>query len=285
MTARGQLLDAATATLTAAGVGSPRVDAELLLAHVLGVERSALPTIDGVGADDAARFGDLVRRRAQREPLQYLTGQAPFRYTMLAVGPGVFIPRPETELLVDAVLPSLTALDAPLVVDLCAGSGALAHSVAHEVPQATVIAVEQSPDALVWLRRNSAASSVEVVAADVRDAGLLADHDSAVDAVLCNPPYVPAGSAVGAEVAHDPSVAVFAGADGLALMPAVIDLAARLLRPGGVLALEHDDSQYESVPRLLRAGEQWCDVVDHRDLTGRPRYVTATRARTPPTHA
>jgi release factor glutamine methyltransferase len=267
---RQALLDA-TQRLAAAGVASPRVDAELLLAHCLGVERSRLSTVDGPAPPE---FAQAVQRRAAREPLQYIVGSAAFRYIDVAVGPGVFVPRPETELLVDAVLPVLAP--AATVVDLCAGSGALAVAIAHEVPGAQVYAVERSPAALPWLRRNASRTSVTVVEGDVTDPLLLGELPGRVDAVVSNPPYVPAGTLVEAEVRADPAEAVFAGADGLALIPAVIDRAAALLRAGGVLAIEHDETQAQAVPVLLRDG--WRDVADHRDLAGRPRYTTAVRA-------
>jgi release factor glutamine methyltransferase len=277
VTAVRAVLADATAALTKAGVGSPRVDAELLLAHVLGVERKALAGVDAVDAEPAGQFTDLVIRRSTREPLQYLTGEAPFRFAMIMVGPGVFIPRPETELLVDAVLTAARARPRSVVVDLCSGSGALALSLAHEVPSARVIAVEKSPEALGWLRRNAAGSQVQVVPGDVSDPLLLAELDGSVDVVVSNPPYVPTTTAVSAEVEHDPAIAVFAGSDGMALIPAVIAAAARLLRSGGVLAMEHDESQREAVLALLDNG-QWTDAADHDDLTGRARYATATRA-------
>lgn len=265
-------IDEATRVLRAAGVGSPRVDAELLLAHCLGVERSRLSTVDG---SPPAEFDGLIERRAKREPLQYIVGRAPFRYVDLAVGPGVFIPRPETELLVDAVPP-----DAATVVDLCAGSGALAVALATERPGTQVYAVERSPAALPWLRRNAEPAGVVVVEGDAADEALLAGLHG-VDAVVSNPPYVPAGTAVDAEVRADPPEAVFAGPDGLAVIPAVIARAARLLRAGGVLAIEHDESHGDAVPQLLRAAGAWQDVSAHRDLAGRPRYATAVRAAAP----
>ena len=277
MTATRAPLADATARLRDAGVESARVDAELLLAHCLGVERSRLSTVDGV--DEAVRrdFVALVERRAAREPLQHICGSAPFRYLDVAVGPGVFVPRPETELLVDAVLPALAAVTAPIVVDLCAGSGALALSIAREVPGATVYAVELLPDALAWLERN-AGTEIAVVAGDVTDPSLLVQLNGRVDVVVSNPPYVPLGTDVEPEVRADPAQAVFAGADGLALMPAVIARAAALLRPGGALAVEHDATHGESVPHLLRSADAWRDVADHRDLAGTPRYATAVRA-------
>jgi release factor glutamine methyltransferase len=270
------VLDAATDRLGAAGVASPRVDAELLLGHCLGVERSRLILVGDVPDAAAQEFAALIERRAAREPLQHILGRAAFRYLDLAVGPGVFVPRPETELLVDAVLGSLAATEAPVVVDLCAGSGALALAIAGEVPSARVYAVERDDDALDWLRRN-AGPRIGVVAADVSDPNLLRELHGTVDVVVSNPPYVPLGTAVDPEVRADPSAAVFAGEDGLALMPTVIARAGSLLRPGGVFAVEHDASHAEAVPALIRATGAWRDVADHLDLTGQPRYATAVR--------
>lgn len=271
------VLAVATRRLDAAGVSSARTDAELLLAHCLGVSRTQLAGLDVVDAAVVARCERLLARRVAREALQHILGAAPFRFIELAVGPGVFIPRPETELLIDEVLPALRSRSAPVVVDLCSGSGALALSVASEVPSAVVHAVEHSVTALEWLRINARGTSVDVVAGDVRDASVLAGSNGQVDVVLSNPPYVPSATAVDVEVRHDPVEAVFAGPDGLDLIPAVLSASARLLRPGGVLALEHDDTHQRSVPEMLCASGSWTEVRDHVDLTGRPRYATATR--------
>jgi release factor glutamine methyltransferase len=261
-----------------AGIDAPRVDAELLAAAVLGVPRGLLGLSAGFDAAASTRFDELVRARAGRRPLQHLTGSAPFRLREVAVGPGVFIPRPETELLVDWGLARLRGLVAPTVVDLCAGTGAIALSVAQEHPGARVYAVENSPEALEWLRRNARGAPVEVVAGDVTDPGTLSTMDGQVDLVLCNPPYVPDGTAVQPEVReHDPYRAVFGGPDGLAVIRPVIRRAAGLLRPGGWLGIEHDDSHGEVVPALLRQARGWADVTDHRDLAGRPRFATARR--------
>jgi release factor glutamine methyltransferase len=276
-------LAAATAELAAAGVASARVDAELLLAHVLGCSRSRLLISDGLGPGEAGRFRQLVSRRAAGTPVQHLTGVAPFRHLELAVGPGVFIPRPETELLVELAAPWLTP--GATVVDLGAGSGAIALSVAQEFPVARVIAVERSEQALEWLRRNAEARqaagdrAVEVVAGDLTDPGLLAELTGSVAVVLANPPYVPESIRAGlpAELAHDPAEALFAGADGLALMPALAGLAARLLRPGGFLGIEHDETHAQAVGGLL-TGAGWTDVAGRPDLTGRPRFTLAVRA-------
>ena len=277
MTAPHTLLTVAVETLSSAGVPAARADAEQLLAAALGVPRTRLAAVETVDADTAVRFAELVTRRSAREPLQHLVGTVAFRYIEVDVGPGVFVPRPETELLVDAVLPVLRASPHPIAVDLCAGSGALALAVADEVPSATVYAVERAPSALHWLRRNCAGSKVRVISADVGDASLLPELTGRVDAVLANPPYVGTGEDVDPEVRHDPADALFAGPDGLAVLPAVVSTARRLLRSGGVSAVEHGDQQGTAITALLSGDDGWRQVVDHRDLADRPRYVTALR--------
>jgi release factor glutamine methyltransferase len=273
---RGLLADA-TRRLAGVGIGSARVDAELLLAALLDVPRTRPLTLAAVPAPVAAQYEQEVARRATREPLQHITGHAPFRNLVLAVGPGVFVPRPETELLVDAALPELTARDEPVVVDLCAGSGALALAIADEASNARVVAVEKSPVAIHWLRRNATGTRVQIVTGDIGDRELLRAWSGRVDVVVSNPPYVPAATLVDPEVRADPAEAVFAGVDGLDLIPTVISCAARLLRPGGFVALEHDDTQGEAVPSLLRADGHFIDVADHLDLSGRARFATARR--------
>jgi release factor glutamine methyltransferase len=290
----------AARVLAAAGIEAARAEAELLAAHVLGVPRGRLALADGLAPEQIDRYDALVARRAAREPLQHLTGSAAFRYLELAVGPGVFVPRPETELLagwgVDQARsgrPADTAAadtaaagtaGGPLVVDLCSGSGAIALAVAHEVPAARVVAVERSPAALAWLRRNAADRvaagdrPIEVVTADVTDPDLLPELVGRVDVLLCNPPYVPRAVVVPPEVAaHDPDEAVFGGADGLDVIRPVLARAAELLRPGGVLGVEHDDTHGAAVPALLAADGRYDAVEEHRDLAGRPRFATARR--------
>jgi release factor glutamine methyltransferase len=267
----------ATARLAEAGVASPRADAELLAAHALGVGRGRLLLIDTVRGDELRRLTDLVERRARRVPLQHLLGTAAFRHLELEVGDGVFVPRPETELLagwgIEHTAPGAT------VVDLCSGTGAIALSVADEAAPGRVVAVERSPAALAYLRRNAGAFPVvRVVPGDVTDPELLPELRGMVDVLLCNPPYVPDGTAVPPEVAdHDPAEAVFGGADGLVVIRPVIGLAAVLLRPGAVLGIEHDDVHAAAVPELLRADGRFTGIVAHRDLTGRPRFATARR--------
>ncbi|MCI4062407.1 peptide chain release factor N(5)-glutamine methyltransferase [Micromonospora sp. R77] len=274
----------AARVLAGAGIEAPRVEAELLAAYVLDVPRGRLALADGFTAAQRARFDALVQRRTAREPVQHLTGSAGFRHLTVAVGPGVFVPRPETELLAGWGVDEGRRRAAPLVVDLCSGSGAIALAVAQELPGARVVAVERSPAALDWLRRNAADRAaagdtpVEVVAADVTDPQLLPDLVGRVDVLLCNPPYVPRSVVVPPEVAaHDPDEAVFGGADGLAVIRPVVARAAQLLRPGGVLGIEHDDTHGSAVPALLRADGRYAAVREHRDLVGRPRFATASR--------
>lgn len=276
--------------LTDAGVASPRVDAELLAAHVVGVPRGRLPMVPLVDPPVVEALRILVYRRAKRVPLQHLTGTAVMGAIDVAVGPGVFIPRPETEALLAWGLAALEGVAQPLVIDLCTGSGALALALAHARPDAHVHAVERDPVALSWARRNAdtraAAGDTPVVlyAGDITDPGLLGALDGMAHLVLCNPPYVPVGTPLPPEVAlHDPPAAVFAGHDGLAVIPDVVRTGTRLLREGGSIAIEHDDSHAVAVPALLAARRVLTDVADHVDLAGRPRFATARRATLPVT--
>jgi release factor glutamine methyltransferase len=271
--------------LAEAGVDSPRVDAEYLAAHVLGVERGRLPLIPLVDPSVIDQLHKLVRTRASRIPLQHILGWAPMGAISVEVGPGVFVPRPETELLMEWGLKSLVGVSSPLVVDLCTGTGALALSIAAARPDAVVHAVEIDPQALAWTRRNAEAriaagdTPIRLHSGDATDPSLLSDLDGLVDLVVCNPPYVPEGTEVQPEVGvHDPHHAVFSGADGLDVIRHVVSAAARWLKPGGVVGIEHDDTQGESVPALLSARRVLTDVADHADLAGRPRFATARRA-------
>jgi release factor glutamine methyltransferase len=266
--------------LASCGVASPRFDAETLAAHVVGVERSKLmmhPLVDPSAIEQLHR---LAVRRASREPLQHLIGTAVLGPVEVAVGPGVFTPRPETELLLEWGLKAIADVASPLVVDLCTGTGALALAVAVSRPDAVVHAVEADPGALTWAQRNIAdhGNTVTLHAADVRWPDLLVELESRVDLVLCNPPYVPDHTPVPPEVEDwDPPGAVFGGPDGLEIIRAVIAASAGLLRYGGYLAIEHDDTHGEEVPALLRRRRVLTDVEEHRDLNDRPRFATARR--------
>ncbi|MHA6627698.1 peptide chain release factor N(5)-glutamine methyltransferase [Pseudonocardia sichuanensis] len=271
-------------TLATAGIASPRVDAELLAAHVVGVERGRLMLHPLVDPPVVAALRELVERRAAREPLQHLVGTAVLGPVEVAVGPGVFTPRPETELLLEWGLREIADVAQPLVVDLCTGSGALALAVAASRPDARVHAVEADPAALTWAQRNVAAhvaaggTPVTLHAADVRWPDLLVELETHVDLVLCNPPYVPDGTRLPPEVSDwDPPAAVFGGPDGLEIIRAVISASAALLRYGGGIAIEHDDTHGETVPALLRRRKVLTEVEEHHDLAGRPRFATARR--------
>ena len=270
--------------LADAGVPSPDFDAAELLAHVLGTTRAGLALVESVSVEQDERYDALVARRAAREPLQHLTGTAGFRHIEVAVGPGVFVPRPETELLagwgIERALTVAASGRAPVVVDLCTGSGAVALSVATEVPGAVVHAVELGETAGEWAAANLAGSGVDLRHGDMADA--FGDLDGGVDVVLCNPPYIPldAYESVATEARdHDPHLALFSGADGLEAMRVVERVAARLLRAGGEVAAEHADVQGVSAPAVFARTGRWSDVRDHRDLAGRPRFVTARLAR------
>lgn len=272
------LAAAATARLAEAGVPSARFDAEVLLAEALGIDRGRIPIADDATPEQIAAYEALLARRAAREPLQHILGRAYFGPLTLAVGPGVFVPRPETELL--AVWAARQVGRGAAVVDLCAGSGALGLYLAATVPDSRVVLVERDPAALDYLRRNADAAalagSATVLDADVRDPALparLAELLGTVDLVVSNPPYVPEGAELDREAAADPAVALFSGADGLDLIRDLAPLAARLLAAGGAVGVEHDDSNGAGTAEQLRAAG-FGGVAEHRDLAGRPRYVT-----------
>ena len=279
----------AAAELERAGVPSARVDAELLAAHLLGVERTRLglvPLVDPAVIDE---FRELVARRAERIPLQHITGSTAMGNVTLEVGPGVFVPRPETELLLAWALAQLEAsgVRAPVVLDLCTGSGALALAIAHARPDAVVHAVELEPRALAWARRNADRRSqagdtpIHLVQGDVTDRGLLTELEGGVDLVVSNPPYIPEGAVLDPEVAdHDPHSALFGGADGLSVIKPMINNIARWLRIGGAVGIEHDDTNGAQVAELFRARRVFDHVAEHPDLAGRPRFVVAQRVAT-----
>jgi release factor glutamine methyltransferase len=277
---RRKLLADARARLHDAGVASPEHDAAELLAHVLGTTRSRLPLVDVVPADRATVYDALVARRASREPLQHLTGLTHFRHVELEVGPGVFVPRPETELLAGWAIEQALLVESPVVVDLCTGSGAVAKAIADEVPGARVHAVELDEPAHAWAQRNLAGTGVDLRRGDMADA--FGDLAGTVDVVVCNPPYIPldAWESVAAEARdHDPHLALFSGDDGLDAMRVLERRAALLLRPGGVVGAEHADLQGESAPAVFTAAGRWTEVRDHEDLAGRARFLTARAVR------
>lgn len=278
-------LRAATRVLADAGVTDPTVDAELLLAHVLGTSRGGAQAaaLRDDALDDSAhdRFAALIARRAGREPLQHLTGLAPFRHLELEVGPGVFVPRPETEVVAQLAIDALSAVPhpRPRAVDLGTGSGAIALAMATEVPRAEVWALERSADAHAWAARNVArygGDNTHLVHGDLADAP--ADLDGTVDVVASNPPYVPDDA-----IPRDPEVrlfdppqALYGGPDGLDVVRVLSRTALRLLRPGGALVIEHGEWQGAPIRALLTA-DGWRGAATHPDLTQRDRATTAIR--------
>jgi release factor glutamine methyltransferase len=279
------LREHAIAVLVDAGVPTPEADADLLIGHVLGMSRGQVQAKALISApvdtEQVMTITEFIERRALREPVQHITGTAPFRTLELAVGPGVFVPRPETELVVQFAIDALAAVASPrpLAVDLGSGSGAIALAMAVEVPHAHVVAVENSAPAFVWTTRNVRRygdDRVRLVFADLADA--VPELDGTVDVVASNPPYIPVGA-----VPRDPEVrlfdpehALYGGVDGLDAVRALVVTAHRLLRPGGTLVIEHGELQAAPIVALVRAGG-FTAVASHRDLLGRDRATTATR--------
>jgi release factor glutamine methyltransferase len=271
-------IDSATALLADAGIHSARFDAEELAAHLTGAERGRLPLIDSPDDGFFDRYRAAIAARSQRVPLQHITGTAAFGPLTLSVGPGVFIPRPETE----AMLEWATAQrlpQAPVIVDLCTGSGALALALAQHWPDARVVGIDDSEAALGYARKNSVGTTIELVRADVTDPALLTELDGQVDLLVANPPYVPEACELEPEVSqYDPPHAVFAGPDGMTVITAIVRLACRWLRPGGLFAVEHDDTTSAQTSELVASTGLFDDVIAHTDLAGRPRFVTAKRS-------
>ncbi|QNE46416.1 peptide chain release factor N(5)-glutamine methyltransferase [Glaciihabitans sp. INWT7] len=271
--------------LTRAGVPSPDVDAELLVGFVLGMSRGEVQAkaITGtvIAVADAAMITALVERRAAREPLQHITGRAPFRSLELAVGPGVFVPRPETEQVAQFAIDALrsAATPEPIGIDLGTGSGAIALALATEVPHARVYGVENSPEAFIWTRQNFRESGAENARAVFVDlAAALPELDGTVSVVISNPPYIPLGA-----IPRDPEVrlfdpehALYGGEDGLDVVRQVSHTARRLLHKGGTLVLEHGELQAAAIAGIL-ASDGWRAIASHPDFLGRDRSTTALR--------
>ena len=267
-----------------ANAGFAEVKAEHLLAHTLGISRmdlhnpltveNALAAIGDMTVVEET-FWKLLDRRCAHEPLQYLTGIAYFRHLEIKVGPGVLVPRPESELLVESVLTHIEKLSGAVsVVDLGSGSGALALAIATEAPQTHVIAVEKSPEAIHWLKENVAFidEKVRILESDVATAL----EGVKCDVVIANPPYVPDSQELPRDVAdHEPAIALFGGVDGMKSPRLFISTASRLLKSGGFLAIEHHEEQGASIADVL--SEDFIDILLHQDLTGRPRFTTAVR--------
>jgi release factor glutamine methyltransferase len=267
-----------------AAAGFAEVEAEHLLAHTLGLTRmdlhnpltveNALTAIGDITIVEET-FWKLLDRRCANEPLQYLTGVAYFRHLEIKVGPGVLVPRPESEFLVESVLTHIEKLSGAIsVVDLGAGSGALALAIATEAPTTHVIAVEKSAEAIYWLKENVSFidEKVRIVESDVSTAL----DGVKCDVVIANPPYIPDGQELPADVRnHEPAIALFGGADGMKVPRIFSAASARLLKPGGFLAIEHHEAQGDEIAAVLNLDFQ--DILLHQDLTGRPRFTTAVR--------
>lgn len=275
-----ELIARGTAAFQAAEIESAVVDAELITAFVLGISRGELQAkaITGDSIADTATIEALFARRAAREPLQHLTGEAYFRNLTLKVGKGVFVPRPETELLASLAIDAAKEFTNPVVIDLCAGSGALGIAIATELPSATVFAVEKSEDAFKYAEENykKLAPNATVILGDAADA--FQELNGKAQVLVSNPPYIPAGMVpIYPEVAlHDPALALYSGDDGLDLIRVISKRGQELLVPGGTIALEHADMQSEAVVQLL-LNDGWQEVFDHKDFNGRPRAVTAKK--------
>jgi release factor glutamine methyltransferase len=278
-----EALELATDKFSAAGVLSPSVDAELLGCFILEANRSELTlmaiTGDSFSENKLAEFLAAVQRREKREPLQHITGLAPFRHLELEVGPGVFIPRPETEQLVDLALQKIEAIQNPVIVDLCSGSGAISIALNTEVAGSTVYAVELSKDAFSFLTKNYQRYGLDPKA--LRNENLttaLEELASGVDLVVSNPPYIPdAAVPIDLEVQlHDPALALYGGQDGLDVIRQISTRAWYLLRPGGHLVLEHAHTQAPAIGELL-LNQGWQGVVSVSDLTGKDRMISAVR--------
>lgn len=280
-----EVVKRATAVLAAAGVPSPAVDAQLLAAHLLGVGRGELAAMLFGTAVAPSGYDALVARRAAREPLQHITGTAYFRHLELAVGKGVFVPRPETESVAQLAIDVLTQLNqergtgaSTLAADLGTGSGAIAGALATEVPGCAVFAVELSEDAYPWAARNLAGTGVTLVHGDMREA--FAELDGTVDVVVSNPPYIPA-NAIPRDLEvrlHDPHMALYGGGeDGMEMPTAAAATAARLLRPGGYFVMEHAEVQAAQMVALFEGSGKFENIRTHPDLTGRDRATSGYR--------
>ncbi|MCP2378151.1 peptide chain release factor N(5)-glutamine methyltransferase [Cutibacterium modestum] len=275
------LLARATCQLAAGGIETPAADARMLLCEALGIQPSQLIRVASVHADDEDRFNEMVDRRRAGEPAQFIVGYAWFRGLRVEVGPGVFIPRLETELVAEQAVQEaqrlVMASACPSVVDLCTGTGAIALAVASEVPGSRVSAVEMDEAALTWARRNLCDSGVEILAGD---ALRVPDDGRRFDVVVTNPPYlrrIDASSIPDEVTGHEPDLALFSGDDGLDLPRQLVGRAAELLTAGGLFIMEHDETQRDELMTAMATSHMWEQIEDHDDLAGRPRFVTARR--------
>jgi release factor glutamine methyltransferase len=276
-------LSESSGKLREAGVTSATADAELLACFCLGISRSELQLLVATNQEfpdeHMNQFQAVLARRVSREPLQHITGTAPFRHLELKVGPGVFTPRPETEQVVGYAMEKISKLHNPLIVDLCSGSGAIAISLNSEIPESNVFAVELSKDAFGYLLQNAASHGL--TEENLRNEDLqtsLSELDGLIDLVISNPPYIPNDAVpVDLEVQlHEPSESLYGGVDGLDVVRKISVRALKLLKPGGLLVLEHADSQSSAIGKLLLA-EGWLEIEARADLAGKERMISAVK--------
>ena len=278
-----EALALASEKLSTAGVPSPQADATWLLCHILDTDRSDLLTRitfdQDLSSEQLEAFLVALARREKREPLQHITGKAAFRSLELSVGPGVFIPRPETEQVVQYAIDYLRQLPMPgVAIDLGAGSGANAIAMAIEVPQTKVYAVELSQSAFDYATKNIEANfaAVELRLGAMQE--VVSDLVGGVDVVISNPPYIPDSAIpIDPEVRNfDPELALYGGEDGLDVIRDISGIAAALLRAGGLLVLEHAETQSDAIRELL-LNDGWLSVSAFQDATMRYRTITAIR--------
>lgn len=278
-----ELLSESFSKLEEAGVVSAAVDAELIACYCLGISRSELALMVATNQEfpnhSLENFQAALSRRVAREPLQHITGSAPFRHLELKVGPGVFTPRPETEQVVGFALEKISNSSSPLIVDLCSGSGAIAISLATEVSGSKVFAVEKSTEAFAYLLDNAASHGLSE--SNLRNEDLqnsLPELDGLVDLVISNPPYIPNDAIpIDLEVQlHEPSMSLYGGVDGLDVVRQISSRALKLLKPGGLLVMEHADTQSSAIGKLLLA-EGWLEIETRADLAGKDRMISARK--------
>jgi release factor glutamine methyltransferase len=279
-----ELLSESSSKLKEAGVISATVDAELIACFCLGISRSELSLMVATNQEfpqeSLDKFQLALARRVARQPLQHITGTAPFRHLELKVGPGVFTPRPETEQVVGFAMEKIANLQSPVIIDLCSGSGAIAISLATEVLGSKVFAVEKSEEAFDYLLQNAATyglSEDNLRNEDLQDS--LTELDGQVDLVISNPPYIPNDAIpIDLEVQiHEPKMSLYGGVDGLDVIRQISIRAKKLLKSGGLLVLEHADSQSNAIGKLLLAGG-WLEIEARADLAGKERMISAVNA-------
>nr|WP_076388165.1 peptide chain release factor N(5)-glutamine methyltransferase [Vaginimicrobium propionicum] len=264
--------------LSAAGVESGSVEARQLFRYASGLTNTQMLSVNYVSDEVAKHFKELIASRADGIPTQHLIGKVGFRYVEVDVGPGVFIPRPETELVAGFAISVCRNIKNPRVIELCAGSGAISKAIANEVCQVDLTAVEISDPALAYLRGNLRETNAKIIAGDFNQ---LLNHYNGLansfDVVVANPPYIPDSADLSEIVKKDPAIALFGGSDGLDIIRQLVPVARELLKPGGWLVVEHDDTHRNLITEFVENVGGFCKILDHDDLNGRPRFLTACR--------